>query len=111
MELIKLRILDNNHLQNIDLKKVWSWQEKSVELIKGRNKTLIATLLLAITPSTVDDITDILGYKSKPRFREDYLKPLRDSRLIEYTLEQANDPNQKYRITQRGINFIMGSSI
>ncbi|WP_164126234.1 Fic family protein [Sphingobacterium luzhongxinii] len=79
-----------------------------VELAK---KTLRTTLLLAIAPGTVDDVTDILGYKSKPRFREVYVKPLRDGGPIEYTLEEANNPNQKYRITQRGINFLMGSAI
>jgi hypothetical protein len=26
-------------------------------------------------------------------------------------LEQANDPNQQYQLTKRGINFLMGSPI
>lgn len=111
VELEKIRFLSIKHLQKQEVKKVWSSKEKSVEFLKRRNKILIATLLITITSSTLDDITDILGYRSKPRFREDYLKPLKDSRLIEYTLEQANDPNQQYRITQRGINFLTGSVI
>jgi len=111
VELEKLRLLINKDLQKIDLKKVWSSEEKSVELLKKRTKVIIAILLLTTVPTTIEDLADTLEYKSKPRFREDYIKPLRDSKLIEYTLERANDPNQQYQITQRGINFLMGSVI
>ena len=111
VELEKLRLLINSDLKKIDLKKVWSSEEKSVELLKKRTKVIIAILLLTTVPTTIEDLADTLEYKSKPRFREDYIKPLRDSKLIEYTLERANDPNQQYQITQRGINFLMGSVI
>lgn len=88
---------------------VWGWQEKSVELLKRRSKILITVLLLNTVLSTIEDLADTLGYKSKHRFREDYLKPLRNSKLIEHTLEKATVPNQQYQITQSGIDFLMVS--
>ncbi len=71
----------------------------------------MGTLLLTILPISLEELAKILGYKSKERYRDDYVKPLKENGLIEYTLERANDPNKQYKITQRGVNFLMGSSI
>lgn len=67
--------------------------------------------MLTLTPISLDDLASTLGYRSKERYRDDYVKPLKDNRLIEYTLEQANDPKQQYIITNRGKLFLGGSSI
>lgn len=88
-----------------------SWEEKSGELLKKRGRILLGTLLLTILPISLEELAKILGYKSKERYRDDYVKPLKENGLIEYTLERANDPNQQYKITQRGVNFLMGSPI
>jgi predicted transcriptional regulator len=90
---------------------VGSWEEKSGELLKKRGRILLCTLLLTILPISLEELAKILGYKSKERYRDDYVKPLKENGLIEYTLERANDPNQQYKITQRGVNFLMGSPI
>lgn len=88
-----------------------SWEEKSGELLKKRGRILLGTLLLTILPISLEELAKILGYKSKERYRDDYVKPLKENDLIEYTLERANDPNQQYKITQRGVNFLMRSPI
>ena len=110
-ELANFRFLINKKISLEELKKVGSWGEKSGELLKKRGHVLLATLLLSILPISLEELAKILGYKSKERYRDDYVKPLKDNGLIEYTLERANDPNQKYKLTQRGINFLMGSPI
>ncbi len=110
-ELVNFRFLINNNKPIEEFKKVGSWDEKSGELLKKRGRILLSTLLLTILPASLEELAEILGYKSKERYRDDYVKPLKDNGLIEYTLEQANDPNQQYQITQRGINFLVGSPI
>lgn len=110
-ELEKLRLLINNNLTIANLKKGGSWEEKTGELLQKRTRVLLAVLLFTILPISIEELTDILGYKKKDSLRDGYLNPLRSHKLIEYTIAQANSPNQQYRITQRGINFIMGSVI
>src|SRR5699024_2776168 len=110
-ELKNIRFLINNELLNNALKKGGSWAEKSGELLKRRGKVLLNTLLLTISPISLEELTAILGYKSKERYREDYIKSLKDNDFISYTLERANDPNQQYKITQKGINFLTGNPI
>ena len=109
--LANFRFLINNYVSIDELKKVGSWDEKSGELLKKRARVLLSTLLLTILPVSLEELAEALGYKSKERYRDDYVKPLKDNGLIEYTLEQANDPNQQYQITQRGINYLVGSPI
>jgi ATP-dependent DNA helicase RecG len=108
-ELPNLRFLTVSSLNLDDIKKVGSWEEKSGKLLKKRARVLLSTLLLTLTPVSIDDLTNILGYRSKERYRDDYIKPLKDNKLIEYTLEKANDPNQQYVITQKGKLFLGGS--
>lgn len=71
-----------------------SRDEKSGELLKKRGHILLATLLLTILPISLEELAKILGYRSKEKNIDDYVKPLKDYSLIEYTLERANDPNQ-----------------
>lgn len=106
-----LRFLTNNELTVDELKKVGSWSEKSGELLKKRARVLLSTLLLTFTPISLDELANALGYRSRERYRDDYVKPLKDNKLIQYTLEQANDPNQQYTITNRGKLFLGGGAI
>lgn len=123
MELVKLweeksgglnnvRFLINNNIQLEQLKKAGSWEEKSGELLKKRGRILLSTLLLSLEPMSLENLTSSLGYKSKERYRDDYVKPLKDSKLISYTIPDIpNDPNQAYIITQRGKDFLGGNRI
>ncbi len=106
-----VRFLLNKQLRPGELKKVGSWNEKSRELLKKRSRVLLSTLLLALQPVSLDELARILGYRSKERYRDDYVKSLKDNNLITYTLEQVNDPNQRYLITERGKSFLGGSPI
>jgi ATP-dependent DNA helicase RecG len=110
-ELENVRFLINKHVTADGLKNVGSWEEKSGELLKKRGRVLLSSLLLTILPISLEDLASLLGYRSKERYRDDYVKPLKDNGLIEYTLERSNDPNQQYKLTQKGINFLMGSPI
>ena len=102
-ELPGLRFLIKNDLEIEMLKKVGSWEEKSKELLKIRGRVILSTLLLTLAPIKLEDLANILGYKSKERYRDDYVKPLKDNQLITYTIpDKPNDPNQEYLITQRG---------
>lgn len=111
-ELHLLRFLINNDIQLEVLKKMGSWEEKSGELLKKRGRIILSILLLTLEPSRLEELAAILGYKSKERFRDDYVKPLKDNQLISYTIpDNPNDPNQAYIITQRGKDFIGGHRI
>lgn len=110
-KLSNVRFLVNKDLTSNELKKVGSWPKKSEELLKKRARVLLSTLMLTLSPISLVELTSILGYRSKDRYRDDYVKPLKDNRLIEYTLEKSNDPNQQYVITSRGKLFLVGSSI
>jgi hypothetical protein len=105
------RFLINKEITQEELKKEGGWEEKRGELLKKRGRVLLATLLLTILPISLDKLAKILNYRSKERYRDDYVKPLKNIGLIQYTLQQANDPNQQYQLTQRGLNFLMGSPI
>ncbi|MCD4663946.1 MAG: hypothetical protein K8R68_01670 [Bacteroidales bacterium] len=111
-ELHKMRFLINNEVQIDEIKKVGSWEKKSGELLKKRGRTILSTLLLTLEPVSLEELANTLGYKSKERYRDDYVKPLKDNHLISYTIpDNPNDPNQAYVIAQRGKDFIGGNKI
>lgn len=111
-ELDKLRFLINNNIQIEQLKRVGSWGKKSGELLKIRGRVILSTLILLLEPVSLEELATTLGYKSKERFRDDYVKPLKENHLIGYTIpDNPNDPNQAYVITQRGKDFIGGNRI
>ncbi|HRY32630.1 MAG TPA: putative DNA binding domain-containing protein [Bacteroidales bacterium] len=111
-KLNQLRFMIFNNTQISDVKKAGTWEEKSKKLLKKRGNTILSTLLLALEPMTLEELTGILGYKNKERYREDYIKPLRICHLIRYTNpENPNDPNQAYVITKRGKDFLGGYNI
>jgi ATP-dependent DNA helicase RecG len=111
-ELHLLRFLINKDIQLEVLKKVGSWKEKSGELLKKRGRIILSILILTLEPARLEELAAILEYKSKERFRDDYVKPLKDNQLIRYTIpDNPNDPNQAYVITQKGRDFIGGHRI
>ncbi|WP_167616970.1 RNA-binding domain-containing protein [Maribellus sediminis] len=111
-ELHKIRFLISSKIEIDKLKKVGSWEKKSVELLKKRGVVLLSTLLLSLDPISLEELASVLGYKSKERYREDYVKPLKDNHLIDYTIpDTPNDPAQAYVITQRGKDFLGGHRI
>jgi ATP-dependent DNA helicase RecG len=111
-ELPGIRFLIKNDLEIEVLKNVGSWEEKSGELLKIRGRVILSTLLLTLSPTKLEELANILKYKSKERYRDEYVKPLKDNNLIAYTIpDKPNDPNQAYVITQRGKDLIGGHLI
>lgn len=111
-ELPGIRFLIKNDIEVEVLKNVGSWEEKSGELLKIRGRVILSTLLLTLSPTKLEELAGILEYKSKERYRDDYVKPLKDNNLIAYTIpDKPNDPNQAYVITQRGKDLIGGHLI
>ena len=111
-ELQGIRFLIKNDVEIEVLKNVGSWEEKSGELLKKRGRVILSTLLLTLIPTTLEDLAIILGYRSKERYRDEYVKPLKDNSLIAYTIpDTPNDPNQAYVITQKGKDLIGGHLI
>jgi len=111
-ELQGIRFLINNDIELEVLKNAGSWEEKSGELLKKRGRVILSTLLLTLLPTTLEELANILEYRSKERYRDDYVKSLRDNNLIAYTIpDTPNDPNQAYVITQRGKDLLGGHLI
>ena len=104
----EVRFLTGVPIEVSELKKVGSWKEKSSKLLKKRARVLLATLVLCLIPATLDQLAETLGYKSKDRYRDDYIKPLKNNGLLAYTKEEANDPNQAYILADRGKSFLGG---
>ena len=49
-------------------------------------------------------------YKNEKTFRDNYIKPLREAGLIEFTKpEKPTDPGNKYKLTQSGVAFLGGT--
>ncbi|MGV8091388.1 MAG: RNA-binding domain-containing protein [Mangrovibacterium sp.] len=118
--LSKNQTLTINNLEDGFPKKVGGSSQKSggflsnnlEGLLKKRSRVILSSLLLCLLPIKIDLLTEILGYKSRDRYRDDYLKPLKDNGLIGYTIpEQAFDPAQAYVITQKGRDFLGGNLI
>ncbi|RLD52856.1 MAG: hypothetical protein DRJ05_17060 [Bacteroidetes bacterium] len=102
----------NRDIDIASFKKVGSWQEKSGELLKKRARVILSTLLLTLISIKLEGLISVLGYKSKDRYRDDYIMPLKANKLFTYTIpEKANDPNQAYIITERGKSFLVGNPI
>ena len=48
-----------------------------------------------------------LGYKNTSKFRNNYLLPLLEKGFITPTIfDKPTSPNQKYEITEKGIEFL-----
>lgn len=56
---------------------------------------------------SVKQIMEHLSLKGRANFLKSYLYPALQDKLIEQTHpEQTNHPNQKYRLTNKGINLL-----
>lgn len=111
-KLDKVRFLIDNDLEIEDLKKEGSLTEKGGKLLKKRGKVILQVLIALLQPMSLDDLVSFMGYRSKERFREDYIKPLRDNGLIQLTNpDKPSDPNQQYVISEKGKMYMGGYDI
>jgi len=92
-----------------DLLKVPSFDEKSTQLLKKKNRYFIAILSLCAQPIGTGELLRAFNYKNEKAFRDNYLKPLRESGFIRLTNpDNPTDPNNKYKITDKGEAFLGG---
>lgn len=75
----------NQPVTGDDIKKVPSWEEKGTQLLKKKAWYLIAILSLCTAPLKISELLSYIGYKNEKVFRDNYLSPLRQQRLIELT--------------------------
>lgn len=108
-ELKSLNWFENQVFAEDDIKKVPSWHEKGTQLLKKKNWYLIGILSLCSLPIAQSDLMTAFDYKNAKTFRDNYLKPLRESGFIVFTIpEKPTDPDNKYVITQQGKAFLGG---
>ncbi|MCF6776826.1 hypothetical protein L3V83_09625 [Thiotrichales bacterium 19X7-9] len=70
----------------------------------------IKNLILVISEKdlTRDEAQQLLTLKDRKSFKEFYIKPALDQKLIEMTIpEKPNSPNQKYRLTSLGKQLLI----
>jgi len=92
-----------------DLLKVPGFDKKSTQLLKKKNRYFIGILSLCAQPIRSGELLKAFNYKNEKTFRDNYLKPLRESGFIQLTIpENPTDPNNKYKITEKGAAFLGG---
>jgi ATP-dependent DNA helicase RecG len=94
------------------LKKVPSWNKKSTQLLHKKARYYMSILILAAEPVKLKELMEWLDYKNEKTFRDNYMKPLRESGLISFTNpENPTMPDNRYKTTVTGIHFIAGRDI
>ncbi len=89
--------------------KVPSWNEKSTQLLHKKTRYYIIILFLAAEPVKLKELMEWLDYKNEKTFRDNYIKPLRESGFLSLTNpENPTDPDNRYKTTVTGINFVIG---
>jgi ATP-dependent DNA helicase RecG len=57
----------------------------------------------------MSDLLIAFDYKNVKKFRDNYIRPLRNAGLIAFTIpDKPTDPNNKYSITEQGKVFLAG---
>ncbi|GAB4176153.1 MAG: hypothetical protein Kow00108_11490 [Calditrichia bacterium] len=92
-----------------ELLKIPSFDKKSTQLLGKKNRYFIGILSLCAQPIKSSEILKAFNYKNEKTFRDNYLKPLRETGFIEFTIpDKPTDPNNKYKITEKGAAFLGG---
>jgi ATP-dependent DNA helicase RecG len=95
-----------------EIKKVPTWTEKGANLMHKKAMYLLSILFLSSTDISIEKLMQWMNYKNRPVFRSNYLIPLQKSGLIAMTNPQKpNDPEQKYKLTEKGKLFLSGRNI
>ena len=108
-ELPGLLFAKSQRVTKEEIEKVPSWAEKGTELLSKKIWYVVAILALCSSPVSFSQLIQFFQYKNLHTFRENYLMPLR--RLGFLSLTKPDTPNasdNKYVITELGIEFLMG---
>jgi len=99
----------NQPLTKEDIKKVPAWNELSTQLLHKKVRYYLLILILALKPIKLKELMHFLDYKNEKIFRDNYIKPLRDTGLITITHpETPTNPENRYKTTESGKNFVSG---
>jgi ATP-dependent DNA helicase RecG len=105
LNLLKEQYINNEHKKNVP-----SMYQKSIKLLPKKLYYLIEILFLCAEPISLGKMMICLNYKNKKTFRENYLYPLEKIQFVEKTdPEKLNNPEQKYRLTEKGKLFLGGN--
>ena len=76
-------------------------------LVHKKIRYLISILILVAEPLSLEHLMAVLHYSNKKTFRDNFLNPLIKVGFVEKT-DPANpsNPNQKYRVTEKGLYFL-----
>ena len=86
--------------------------KKGVKLLKNRGKNILKILMNLVQPLTMEVLMEKMEFRSRSSFRDDYIKPLWDNKLIDLTIpDKPRDPGQSYIISEQGKIFLGGFEI
>ena len=86
-----------------------SQEEKPTKLPNKKMKYVIDILLMSASPISIEVLMEILEYRHKDTFRQNYIKPLEALSFIRKTNpEKPTASNHKYLITEKGKRFLTG---
>lgn len=109
----QLKVLDWPSKQVFEpsqIQKVPGWDFLGTQLLQRKVRLLITILCLASRPKSASELMAALDYKNEKSFRDRYLKPLRDTGLLVFTIpDNPTDSNNKYVLTTKGRAFLGGS--
>ena len=92
------------------IEKVPSWSHKSTQLMTKKAGYFISILILVSEPIKLNEMMRLMSYRNEKAFRDNYIKPLRETGLITLTnLEKPTNPENKYTITEAGRAFLAGN--
>jgi len=96
-------------LSREEIEKVPRWEEKSTNLVHKKIRIIISILCLVSDSISLDDLMTSMDYQNRKTFRDNYLKPLEMVQFIVKTNpDKPNNPEQKYKITEKGKSFLGG---
>lgn len=108
-QLANLKWPECQHLRKNITEKVPSCYEKGTQLLQKKSRYLISILSLCSEPLALKQLMDYMDYKNEKTFRDNYIKPLRESGLIAFTMpDKPTDPDNKYTLTSQGKLFLSG---
>ena len=103
---------DNQSFEIDDLKSIPSWSQKSTQLLRKKARYFIGILSMCLEPVKLASLIEAFDYKNTKTFRDNYIKPLKESGFIILTNpDKPTDPENKYVITQQGKAFLGGQAV
>jgi len=111
-DLIDLKWPDKQIVNKEEIQKVPTWSLKGANLFHKKAWYLIKILFLTSKETGIDKLMKWMEYKKRQSFRENYLIPLQKAELISMTKpDKPNDPEQQYKLTEKGRLFLAGKMI